>query len=336
MKRSTPKTRSKNSGSEAERSIPQELPEREPGGWREIQEKIATSSGLAFLLVEGHQPPALTVSNNNSICQALQTSPEHVKLCDPFCGEAHARAIAAGTITHYRCHAGLQCFAMPIEIDPTRGLAVIGGRAFVRSSDYRELVERVRSGDLQELFSNELFQNVIFADEADLDHAALRISSAARDFTLTARPGIAQPAIESEEPVAPIESDSFDELITESRPAETSTAFSLAESIRRFAEQIDATDPARTYESIVARSADLVGAERGSLLLFDQAANRLTMTAARGIPVLVADVGPIAVGEGIAGAVMRENRPLVATTDELGRISPAERRYKTKSFISYP
>jgi diguanylate cyclase (GGDEF)-like protein len=41
-------------------------------------------------------------------------------------------------------------------------------------------------------------------------------------------------------------------------------------------------------------------------------------------------------GEGIAGAVMRENRPLVATVDELGRISPAERRYKTKSFISYP
>ena len=336
MTRSTPKTRSKNSGGEAERSIPQELPEREPGGWREIQEKIAASSGLAFLLVEGHQPPALTVSNNNSICQAIQSSPEHVKLCDPFCGEAHARAITAGTITHYRCHAGLQCFAMPIEIDSARSLAVIGGRAFVRSSDYRELVERVRSGDLQAVFSNEFFQNVIFADEADLDHAALRISSAARDFTQTARPGTAQPAIESEKPVATIESDSFDEPITESRPAETATAFSLAESIRKFAEQIDATDPARTYESIVARSADLVGAERGSLLLFDEAANRLTMTAARGIPVLVADVGPIAVGEGIAGAVMRENRPLVATVDELGRISPAERRYKTKSFISYP
>src|SRR6266404_3340714 len=139
MKRSIPKARLKDSGSEAEHSIPQEVPEREPEGWREIQETIAASSGLAVLLVEGHQPPALAVSNNNSICQALQSSPEHVKLCDPFCGEAHARAIAAGTITHYRCHAGLQCFAMPIEIERARDLAVIGGRAFVRSSDYREL-----------------------------------------------------------------------------------------------------------------------------------------------------------------------------------------------------
>jgi diguanylate cyclase (GGDEF)-like protein len=336
MKRSTPKKRSSNTGSGAEHLIPQETPERAPEGWPEVQERIAASSGIALLLVEGHQPPALTVTNNNSICHAFQSSPEHVKLCDPFCGEAHARAVAAGTITHYRCHAGLQCFAMPTEIDSTRDLAVIGGRAFVRSSDYRELAERIRSGDLQDLFSSELFQNVIFADEAALDHAALRISNAARDFTRTARPHMSQTGIESETTPPIGETASFDELITDSEPAQSSTAFSLAESIRKFAEQIDATDPAQTYQSIVASSADLVGAERGSLLLFDAAANRLTMTAAQGIPTKVADVAPIAVGEGIAGAVMRENRPLVATVDELGRISPAERRYKTKSFISYP
>jgi diguanylate cyclase (GGDEF)-like protein len=41
-------------------------------------------------------------------------------------------------------------------------------------------------------------------------------------------------------------------------------------------------------------------------------------------------------GQGIAGSVLRENRPLVATVDELGQNSPPERRYKTKSFISYP
>jgi len=41
---------------------------------------------------------------------------------------AHERAFAAETVTHYRCHAGLQCFAMPVEIDSQRKLAVIGGR----------------------------------------------------------------------------------------------------------------------------------------------------------------------------------------------------------------
>jgi diguanylate cyclase (GGDEF)-like protein len=334
MKRSNRKAAAIEESADA---IPQEIPGREPAGWKEVQKAIAESSGISLLLVEGHQPPALAVTNNNSICNALQSSARHVKLCDPYCGEAHARAIAAGAITHYRCHAGLQCFAMPIEIDPARELAVIGGRAFIRSSDYRELVERFRSGDLQELSSDELFQNVIFADESDLDHAALRLTKAANEFGKQARQ---QPIVErtDEQELSATNAiqDAEDEIeetsISESAPRQPS----LAESIRKFAEQIDASDPARTYKSIVARSADLLRAERGSLLLFDESANQLTMTAARGIPVRLSEIAPMAVGEGIAGAVLRENRPLVATVDELGRTSLAERRYKTKSFISYP
>lgn len=317
------------------RAIPQEEPAGAPANWSKAQAEISASSGISLLLVEGYQPPALTVTNNNSICQALQSSPDYVKLCDPFCGEAHARATAAGTITHYRCHAGLQCFAIPIEIDESRELVVIGGRAFVHGTDYRELVERFRSGDLQDLFSGDLFQNVIFADEADLDHAALRVSNAAQRFG-TQQSGDVEIAVEADKRVTEAEPALHDELISGPEPSSSSSAASLAESIRRFAEQIDASDPAQTYQSIVAQSADLVGAERSSLLLFDESANRLTLTAARGIPAAIAEVAPIAVGEGIAGTVMRENRPLVASIDELGRVSPSERRYKTKSFISYP
>src|SRR5437016_5201798 len=150
-------------------TIAQEAPERAPNGWAQVQKSIANSSGISLLLVEGYQPPALAIANNNSICEALQSSPEHVGLCDPYCGAAHGRATAPNTIIHYRCHAGLQCFAMPVEIGDQRQLAVIGGRAFVSSSDYRDLAERFRSGDLQELVSDDLFRNVIFADEADID-----------------------------------------------------------------------------------------------------------------------------------------------------------------------
>src|SRR5437879_7829488 len=139
-------------------AIVQEVSERAPNGWPAAQHSIADAAGISLLLVEGHQPPALAIANNNSICEALQSSPEHVKLCDPYCGAAHARATAANTITHYRCHAGLHCFAMPLEIETEQNLAVIGGRAFVRGVDYRETAERFRSGDLQDLFSDELFR----------------------------------------------------------------------------------------------------------------------------------------------------------------------------------
>ena len=292
--------------------IPQQSTQAAPEGWAEAQREIAEASAISLLLVDGYQPPALVITNNNSICEALQSSPEHVKLCDPFCGEAHARAIRAEAITHYKCHAGLQCFAMPIEIETQRKLVVIGGRAFARGSDYREALERFRSGDLKALAADEIFQNIIFADEADLDHAALRISKAAGSY---------QPLKNSpHEELMPVVSVDIEpeperathELMPVAEPTaietEASETITLADSIRKFAEQIDASDPLHTYQSIVARSADLVHAERGSLLLFDAAENRLTMTAAQGIPAAVSEVAPIAVGQGIAGVVLRENR----------------------------
>src|ERR1044072_2137491 len=161
MKRSNPKAKN-------DQVIPQLSAEPAPPGWAELQQQVAEASGISLLLVEGHQPPARAIANNNSICEALQSSAEHVKLCDPYCGAAHERATAAGAITHYRCHAGLHCFAMPIQIGE-RNLTVIGGRAFVRGEEYRETAERFRSGDLQDVASDDVFRNVIFADEVDLD-----------------------------------------------------------------------------------------------------------------------------------------------------------------------
>jgi len=334
MKRLSAEVREVKAAKDGRARRAQEAPERAPAGWAQVQKSIAESSGISLLLVEGHQPPALSISNNNSICEALQSSPEYVGLCDPFCGAAHERATGANTITHYRCHAGLQCFAMPVEIDSERQLAVIGGRAFVSSSDYRELAERFRSGDLKDLSSDELFRNVIFADEADLDHAALRVSRAAKEFGEAMTLEAPAPSAQLTEEVQAVA-----ESRTEDRRTEASIRRGLdrrapfADSIRRFTEQIDASEPAQTYASILTQAADLVKAERGSLLLFDEAANSMTMTASRGIRASISEVGAIAMGEGIAGSVLREGLPMVASIDDLGL---PERGYKTKSFISYP
>jgi len=250
-------------------TVPQPSAEETPGGWAEIQREIAEALGISLLLVNGYQPPALASANNNSICEALQSSPEHVKLCDPYCGAAHARATAANSITNYRCHAGLHCFAMPLEIETEQKLVMIGGRAFVRGVDYREMAERFRSGDLQDLFSGGLFRNVIFADEADLDHAALRVSNAATKFRSAPQQAIPVPAtredvvehVAANQESSRAEPDDIVESIELTTPGVETR--SLADSIRRFAEQIDASDPTQTYQSIVARSADLLHAERG-------------------------------------------------------------------------
>ena len=145
--------------------ILQEHPDDAPPGWADAQDGLAAASGLSVLLIDGRQPPAVVVSNNNSICHAFQSSSEFVKLCDPYCGDAHRRAMAARSAVEYKCHAGLLCFTMPVEIGSKKNLAVIGGRAFVKGADYQTLVERFRTGDLQSLVSDEVFANVIFAEQ---------------------------------------------------------------------------------------------------------------------------------------------------------------------------
>jgi diguanylate cyclase (GGDEF)-like protein len=151
-----------------------------PTEWVEVQEGLAAASGLALLTVEGRQPPSLAVSNNNSICQAFQSSSTHAHLCQPDCGEAYFRATEANEAVQYRCHAGLQCFAAPVQIGGKKTRAVIGGRCFLRVADYRALAERIRAGDLTDLLSADLFANVIFASRQDLDDLAARVAESAR------------------------------------------------------------------------------------------------------------------------------------------------------------
>jgi diguanylate cyclase (GGDEF)-like protein len=154
-----------------------------PPQWESAQDSLAAESGLALLLVEGHQPPQLLTSNNNSICHAFQTSTAHAHLCEPYCGEAFRRAHEAGDADRYRCHAGLHCFASPIELKNERRLAVIGGRAFVAAADYREIVERFRVGDLRDLLKPELFHNVLFTTPFELEGLARRLGEAASEIS---------------------------------------------------------------------------------------------------------------------------------------------------------
>lgn len=485
-----------------------------PSGWAEAQESLAASAGLAVLLVAGAQPPSLQTSHNNSICRAFQTSEKYAHLCDPFCGRAYERAMEASEVTYYRCHAGLNCFAMPVEIGTARSLAVIGGRAFVRSADYRALAERLRKGDLEDLLSPELFSNVIFALETDLDDLALRLRQAAEELNASFKKTIARDAsskaeagrrkestevapekspaslssaknIEaaksealkdktngvspnvSETPQAPLmnagqtklfgsaaslseacerflkslsEAQSIESLAlmlradegfnpvfstgdfktkpprvalkakeikllqgathgesiavpaggrTATRHEDAIELFPLsvggeikgallvgdkklsdekrraigafcreiamplevlrlreelerrmhtATHLRAFVERINSVPPGEAFQMILRHSADLLKAERGSLLLFDETANELSVKAAVGPRADAARDARVRLGEGVSGAVLSGGRPVVVADLSRGgwKPAPAERSYKTKSFISYP
>jgi diguanylate cyclase (GGDEF)-like protein len=322
--------------------------EEAPVGWSQAQDEMAANAGMSVLLVEGHQPPSLVVSNNNSICAALQSSAEHAKLCDPYCGDAHRKAQLAGTTIEYKCHAGLQCFAAPVVIGNKRDLVVIGGRAFVTSADYRTLIERFRTGDLKRLTSEALFENIIFAEPqrlAELAESVRKISrrvtpitevKSAETKTVNAKTARANSALKEADPVdrrgETLESE------VERLRNELEYRDRFTDSLQRFLERISSKDPGQTYNSIINNSKDLLGSERVSLLMFDESANELIFKAGIGLPVELAEIGHIRIGEGVAGEVIESGKALIVANVDLSGVKPAplDRRYKTKSFISYP
>lgn len=467
-----------------EDSIAQTGDSTPPAGWPVVQDSLAAATGLSTLLVEGRQPPALTISNNNSICRAFQSSPEHVRLCDPYCGVAFKRAVNAGEPVHYRCHAGLHCITLPVRLQEKRQLAVITGRAFLTTADYRALAERFRIGDLQELLSTELFSNVIFAARTDLDDLARRIIEEAEEYRQKAQakePQTTAPAHERDVKISLEAEPDFQERVFDRRVFPPTTtldeacesalqmisdehklssvalllldkekfacasaigdfkkkplrlhveihdprlikaagkgmplvvyesaegfvplpfrgqkkgvklaeaypliigdevkgalivgdehlsdetrqgisricnriAFPLevirlkdelersaskASRLQLFTESVTSSEPSEAYRSILQHSAALLGAERGSLLVFDEMSNELMVKAAVGMRAEVLNETRVQLGEGVSGRVFEEGRPLVVRDMQAaGRTpAPAERCYKTESFISYP
>jgi len=328
---------------------PQEHREDAPSSWPEVQDSLAGSSGLALLLVEGHQPPALVVSNNNSVCHTFQTSSEHSQLCDPFCGAAHARAIKAGGLVEYKCHAGLSCFAKPVEIGGKRNLAVIGGRAFVKSSDYQQLIDRFRKGDLQSIASDALFANILFSEPQRLeelaerlDRAVHRLSSAPSNGSgmkqLAANPAkvavVQTPTMVNQEPRVNHELEREVQRLR----SELENRSRLGNSLQHFLERISCDDPGKTYNAIISNSKELLQSERASLMVLDETANELILKASSGLATDPELVGPVRVGEGVAGEVIETGKAVMVTDlRSAGRKpAPRERSYKTNSFISYP
>jgi len=93
----------------------------------------------------------------------------------------------------------------------------------------------------------------------------------------------------------------------------------FARAAHAFSLKVNVVEPSETYRAILRQSAEMLGAERGSLLLLDHSSNELTVKAAVGMRENVAKVARIKMGEGISGSVLRDGRALmVRNADSFG------------------
>ncbi|MEW6609708.1 MAG: HD domain-containing phosphohydrolase [bacterium] len=91
-------------------------------------------------------------------------------------------------------------------------------------------------------------------------------------------------------------------------------------------------------QMLVEKAVEIIRVERASLMLFDREREFLKIVAAHGIPQEIVKNTRIKVGEGVAGKVVKDGKPLIVSDAEVEKLSEEERlkRYKTKSFISLP
>jgi len=78
----------------------------------------------------------------------------------------------------YRCHAGLECVAVPVAIEGRKPLVAITGRTFSRAGDYRRATERAISGDWHKFPPTKFFENVLLSsDVGTVEKAAKRVAA---------------------------------------------------------------------------------------------------------------------------------------------------------------
>ncbi len=112
----------------------------------------------------------------------------------------------------------------------------------------------------------------------------------------------------------------------------------LAEAVEKFNESLKNLDAEDFWSHLTRLSAELMRAERSSLLVFDEKNGSLTVKAATGATAERIAGRSEKIGDRVARIVLNNGRPVVV--GDVGKLgvqpAPPDWKYKTNSFISYP
>ena len=112
----------------------------------------------------------------------------------------------------------------------------------------------------------------------------------------------------------------------------------LERAVQKFNENLKTIDSADFWSSLTRVFAELMRAERSSLLLLDEKTNRLILKAATGAQADAIEKEFETIGDRVARQVLHSGEPIVVQNiNKIGlQKAPADWNYKTDSFISYP
>jgi diguanylate cyclase (GGDEF)-like protein len=308
-----------------------EPPDNPLAEWLRLQRSLAQKHGIVLTTLSRDEATIGRIENDNSICRSLRVSAEHGSKCAAECGKAFSTTTAAGRGIEFRCHAGLQCFTIPIDLDDKQ-LVILGGRAFTSTSDYSSFVNRYSGVDT--VATGECLTNVKFADPRGLREAAERIGvSAAHHLHGTGSGVSAQESPSRSHDLV----DAHREIVhlREQLESRKQSFNQFYEFLRIVASTLDSQ---QTYDSVLTRFSEMMGARRCSLMILNEESNELALEAAVGASLDSSAPIRVKLGEPIAGLVLASGAAMLVQDVDLDSRVPRARpgRYKTRSFISFP
>lgn len=283
--------------------------------WREFQNGVSLLLDIPLCLYSGDGTPLVPSIKESPVCAAVKGAASGAMQCCSLIGEAVSQVLEKGNAYVYKCHANQYFFAVPVVVD-RYAFVLVGGHVYLEGSELKEFYEGI-SGYA---FDGETVARL---------RGGIKAIPPKSLFTI---PGIVH---NMAAPVLRCAVSTAGAGCPDATDAARLKGFRALEQVYRAIAPV--LDREELYETILVKSSELVGAERGSLMILDNKNNVLSIKAVRGMDKQLADGLKVKVGEGISGSIAARGVPVIVKDIEDEVPSWKNRpRYRTKSFISLP
>ncbi len=287
--------------------------------WRDFQESLSALLDIPISLYDRRGTLLSQSEKETPVCDAIKSHKNGAEKCREVYAKAISQVLEKGKIYIYKCHAKQYVFAVPVFLDVNCSFVIIGGHAYISGREEKEFFEGTAGFAFDSVSLMELRNRLKTIPPRSVFSIPNIINNLAVPFLkclyLMGQSG----------------SVAESEVIRKNRLK----SFNALEDVYRSLAPV--LDRDELYETILAKSSELVGAERGTLMILDNKDNVLTVKASVGIDRKITDDLRIKAGEGISGATVANGIPVVVKDIELE--APQRKNmpaYKTKSFISLP
>ena len=147
---------------------------------KQIQESFSAMTGLSLLSYRSQGETIISPSLENPICRLVQTSPKGMQHCKSHCGRSIGLALQSRESVFFRCDMGLHVFTIPVSMNPldhTTDLALLGGKVFFNSQEFRHGLDTSGTLDIPRDELNRLKKSIRVTENQTLVSSARFLES---------------------------------------------------------------------------------------------------------------------------------------------------------------